>query len=296
MNSATNGMRFALAVASIAFALQVHGQSHDEHADYAEEREATDHSHHDQHAASDEPTMSERAHVPPEPPTNPLPPMSEERMIELMQMEDNAAFGKVLLERLEWREGEHAHSQDWDLQAFYGTDYNKLWIETEGARAKAQEVGRVEALWDRVISSWWSLQAGVRHDFSEGPSRTWAAVGLQGLAPYFFEVDAAIYVGEQGRTALRLEADYELLITQRLILQPSIELTAYGKDDVENGIGSGVSDLEIGFRLRYEIRREIAPYIGIQWERLFGDSADLARRTGDEVEEFSVLAGVRAWF
>lgn len=307
-------MRLGFLVAALPLTLQALAQSHDEHAnhdqhtDHGVPQAQEDHAGHGEHAEhaiepqTDEhahhagPTESERAHVPPEPPTRPLPHMSEERMIELMQMEDNAAFGMVLLEKLEWLEGQDEHSQAWDLQAFYGKDYNKLWIEFEGARADDEERGRVEALWDRVISSWWSLQTGIRQDFSDGPSRTWLAVGLQGLAPYFFEIDTALYVGEQGRTALRVEAEYEMLITQRWILQPTVEMSAYGKDDLENGIGSGVSDLEVGLRLRYEIRREIAPYVGVQWERLFGGSADIARAAGDDVDEISFVAGVRAWF
>jgi copper resistance protein B len=217
-------------------------------------------------------------------------------MIELMQMEDNAPFGMVLLDKLEWRNGERENSRVWDLQAFYGTDYHKLWLKSEGTRVHGEESGRVEALWDRVISSWWSVQTGVRYDFSEGPSRTWAAFGVQGLAPYFFELDAALYVAEHGRTALRVAAEYDALITQRLILQPSMQLAAYGKSDPENGIGSGVSDMEVGLRLRYEIRREIAPYVGVQWERLFGGSAELARSAGVDADELSVVVGVRAWF
>jgi copper resistance protein B len=307
-------MRFGFLAAAVSLSLQADAQSHDNHAnhdqhtDHGVQQAEQDHAGHDehtghamepradQHAQHAGPTESERAHIPPEPPANPLPHMSEERMIELMQMEDNAAFGMVLLDKLEWLEGEDEHSQAWDLQGFYGTDYNKLWLETEGTRADDEERGRVEVLWDRVISSWWSLQTGVRHDFSDGPSRTWAAVGLQGLAPYFFEIDTAFYVGEQGRTALRVEAEYEILITQRWILQPTIELSAYGKDDFENGIGSGVSDLELGLRLRYEIRREIAPYIGVQWERLLGGSEAIARAAGEDVDEVAFVAGVRAWF
>ena len=302
MSSLHSAMRFWLMMAALSMSLHAHAQSHDEHANHEDHAEHAEHAEHaldpraDDHAHHVEPTESERAHVPPDPPANPLPHMSEERMIELMQMEDNAAVGMVLFDKFEWREGEDEHSQAWDLQAFYGTDYKKLWIETEGARADDQEHGRVEVLWDRVISSWWSLQAGVRHDFLEGPSRTWAAVGLQGLAPYFFEIDAALYVGEQGRTALRLEAEYEMLITQRWVLQPTVELSAYGKDDLDNGIGSGVSDVEVAFRLRYEIRREIAPYVGVHWERLFGGSADIARGAEDDVDELSIVAGVRAWF
>jgi copper resistance protein B len=119
---------------------------------------------------------------------------------------------------------------------------------------------------------------------------------LQGLAPYFFEIDAAVYVGEQGRTAARFSADYDMLITQRWVLQPEIELELYGKDDPANGLGSGLADAELGLRLRYEIRREFAPYIGIHWERKFGRTADLAREAREDLDEVSFVAGLRAWF
>jgi copper resistance protein B len=151
-------------------------------------------------------------------------------------------------------------------------------------------------VWDRIISSWWSFQAGARQDFGEGPSRTWASIGLQGMAPYHFEIDATLYVGEQGRTAARLAGEYDLLITQRLILQPEIELEFYGKDDPANGIGSGLSEAGLGLRFRYEIRRELAPYVGVQWERKLGGTADLARNEGHDDSEVLFVAGLRAWF
>lgn len=242
------------------------------------------------------PTESERTHVPPDPPKNPLGDMSEERMIELMEMEDNAPYSFILLDQIEWREINDQDAQVWELQAFYGTDYNKIWFETEGERVGGEEEGRVELMWDRIISTWWSFQTGVRQDFGEGPSRTWADFGIQGLAPYFFEIDAAVYIGEQGRTAARFSGEYDMLITQRLILQPEIELELYGKDDPENGIGSGLSDVEVGLRLRYEIRREFAPYIGVHWERKFGETADFARAEGEDESDLVVVAGIRAWF
>jgi copper resistance protein B len=261
-----------------------------------------DHSNHSTQAhgaqiVEGERTESERSHVPPDPPTNPLPDMSRERMIELMQMSDQAAYSLILLDQLEGREQDDENALAWELQAFYGTDYNKLWFETEGEHvAAAEEEGRVELLWDRIISSWWSVQAGVRHDFGEGPARSWASVGIQGLAPYFFEIDAALDVGEQGRTAARFSGEHDLLITQRLILRPEVELDLYGKDDPANRIGAGLSDVEVGLRLRYEIRREFAPYIGIHWKRKFGKTADFARADGQDESDLVFVAGLRAWF
>ena len=309
MSIAREACTIALVVtASLAQAQEA--QDHTKHQHVSEEQadvldhsshqepqvEAQDHSSHADHGQHAQPTESERAHVPPDPPTHPMPDVSEQRMIELMQMEDNAPYGMILLDQFEWREIDNEDAQAWELQAYYGTDYNKLWFETEGERVEGEGSGPAELLWDRIISPWWSIQSGVRHDFSEGPSRTWAAIGLQGLAPYFFEVDTAFYLGEQGRTAARFSADYDMLITQRWVLQPEIEFQLYGKDDTANGLGSGLTDAELGIRLRYEIRREFAPYVGIHWERKFGETADLSRANGEDVDELSFVAGLRVWF
>lgn len=268
----------------------------DDHASH--ETPAMQHDQHAQHssAATDEPTESELAHIPPEPPQDFMRDMSKERMVELMQMEDDAPFSMVLLDQLEWRKVDDVDAQVWELDAWYGTDYNKIWFETEGERIDGEEEGRVELMWDRIIRRWWSFQTGIRQDFGPGPSRTWADFGVQGLAPYFFEIDAAVYIGEQGRTAFRFSSEYDMLITQRLILQPELEFNVYGKDDPENGIGSGLSDVEIGLRLRYEIRREFAPYVGVHWERKFGGTADLARDEGEDASDLIFVAGLRAWF
>jgi copper resistance protein B len=246
--------------------------------------------------ASDQPTESELAHIAPDPPQHVMGDMSSERMIELMQMEDDGEYGMVLLDQFEWQNRKGADTLAWELDAWYGDDYNKIWFETEGDRANGDEEGRVEVMWDRIISSWWSMQTGLRQDFGKGPARNWLDLGIQGLAPYFFDIDAALYIGEQGRTSLRFSGEYDMLLTQRLILQPELEVRAFGKDDPENGIGSGLSDVEVGLRLRYEIRREFAPYIGLHWERKFGRTANFARDEGDDPNEWVVVAGLHAWF
>lgn len=221
---------------------------------------------------------------------------SAEDMIELMDMDDAASFGMVLLDQLEWRKLDDRNALSWGGQAWYGNDYNKLWFKAEGERVDAQEEGSNELLWDRVVARWWNLQVGVRHDFGAGPSRTWAAFGVQGLAPYWFEIEATLYVGEEGRSAARFTGEYELLLTQRLILQPQIEFNLYGKDDPENGIGSGPADADVGLRLRYEIRREFAPYVGVVWLHRFGGTADLARAEGHDTSDLQWVAGLRMWF
>ena len=242
-------------------------------------------------------TQSEREHVPPDPPTQEVMPMSYRQMAEMMTMDDRARVGKVMLDRLDWRNANGDSLLEWDGAAWYGGDYNKLWFKSEGERRDGTtEDVRSELLWDRVISRWWSTQTGLRQDSGTGPSRTWAAFGVQGLAPYFFEVEATAYVGDGGRTAARVSSEYDLLLTQRLVLQPEAEINLYGKDDPERRIGSGVSDLQVGLRLRYEIRREFAPYVGLVWSRRFGRSADLARAAGDDPNDLQLLAGLRIWF
>jgi len=252
------------------------------------------HANHEEHQP--EPTESERAHVAPDPPQHPLHEMSNERMIELMQMEDNASFSMLLLDEMEWHEKNDRDAVHWDGEAWYGTDYDKAWLRSEGNRIGGDYQGLAELLWDRIVGRWWHAQAGVRHDFGAGPSREWLAVGVQGLAPHWFEVEATAYFGEQGRTAARFSGELELWLSQRLVLQPKIEFDLYGKADRRNAIGSGLADSEIGLRLRYEIRREIAPYVGLVWTRSYGDTANFARAVGHDVDELRFVAGLRLWF
>lgn len=248
-------------------------------------------------ADADEPTPSEREHVPPDPPSQGLHDMPYERMVEMMGMDDTGRFGKVLFDQLDWRKSDDASAIAWDVHAWYGSDYNKLWFKSEGERVSGNtEDARAELLWDRIFSRWWSVQAGLRHDFGQGPSREWLAFGVQGLAPYFFEIEATAYLGEEGRTAARFSAEYDLLLTQRLVLQPELEFNLYGKSDPERGIGSGFSDAQLALRLRYEIRREVAPYVGVAWVRHFGNTADLLRASGEDDNDVEFLAGIRFWF
>jgi copper resistance protein B len=238
----------------------------------------------------------ESNHVPPDPPTTELHDMSQSEMARMMQMNDASTLGKLLIDQLEWRHGDGDDGPAWDAQAWYGTDYNKLWFKTEGVRVgEVTEDARAELLWDRIFSRWWSLQAGARRDFGNGPPRDWLALGVAGLAPYFFNIEATAYVGDAGRTAARFRAQYELLFTQRLILQPALEVNAYGKDDQERHIGAGFSELQLGLRLRYEVRREFAPYLGIAWLRSLGKTAELVREAGEAPSVLQIAVGVRFW-
>ena len=212
-------------------------------------------------------------------------------------MHGNGALGMLLLDQLETVHGRDGNGQAWEVQGWYGNDEDKLWLRSEGEVSKGKvEDGNVEALWNHAIASYWGGQLGVRHDLGAGPGRDWVAFGVQGLAPYWFGLEATGYVGSSGRTAARFRTDYEVLFTQRLILQPELEFNLYGKDDPARGIGSGLSDVQFGLRLRYEIRREFAPYLGINWVRRFGSTADYARADGQRVFDQQLVAGFRIWF
>jgi copper resistance protein B len=218
-------------------------------------------------------------------------------MTGMQGMHGESVLASVLIDRLEQFHSDDANGQAIDAQGWVGSDLSKLWFKLDGERSDGRlGATRSEVLWNRAIAPYWGLQTGVRHDFGEGPGRNWAAIGVQGLAPYWFDVQATAYVGESGRTAVRLEAEYEVLLTQRLILQPDVEMNFYGKDDPARDIGRGLSDLDIGLRLRYEITRKVAPYVGVVWSRKFGKTADFARAANGEVEDTQLVAGVRLWF
>jgi copper resistance protein B len=296
--------------AALAFAHRTSAQeTHD--ADPGAHPQVHDHANatakpHDPSAHADEPraeTVEAKPagtgsdHVPPPPPQTPMMPMSNAAMIDAMQMDDNATFAMFKLSRFERAFSDDGPSTDWKADAWIGGDIDKLWLRSEGEHAHGGlEQADVEVFWNHAVAAFWDTQLGVRQDFGQGPNRTWAAFGIQGLAPYWFEVDLTGYVGDSGRTALRAEIDYEILLTQRLILQPRLEVNAYGKSDPTAGIGSGLDDAQAGLRLRYEIRREFAPYVGVEWVRRFGQGTDFVREAGQPARETQWIVGVRIWF
>ena len=224
-----------------------------------------------------------------------MPAMSYSEMARTMQMDDTARTGRVLLDQLEWRNASAGAGAVWEGEAWYGGDYDKLWFRTEGERVRGTADARLELLWDRIVARWWNLQLGARESLGNGPPRTWVAGGVQGLAPQWFDIEVTLYAGEAGRTAARLRGEYELRLTQRLIVQPEAEINLYGKPDPARQLGSGLTDLDLGLRVRYEIRRELAPYVGLAWRRLFGGTADRARAAAVSPSDLEVLAGVRLW-
>ncbi|MDE2598428.1 MAG: copper resistance protein B [Rhodocyclaceae bacterium] len=217
---------------------------------------------------------------------------------EAMEMGDAKNFAALLVDRLERSHSSQSNATAYELQAWYGSAFNKLTLKAEGEVADSRvEEARTELLWSRAFATFWDTQVGVRNDTGhDTASRNWLAFGVQGLAPYWFEVDATAYVGQHGRTALRLSAEYELLLTQRLILQPRIEANLYGKEDTEAEVGRGLSNGTAGLRLRYEFSRQFAPYIGVERQQYFGDSADFVQAAGGRRGETRVVAGVRLWF
>ncbi|EIF42879.1 putative copper resistance protein B [gamma proteobacterium BDW918] len=236
----------------------------------------------DPHAYSDGYTLTEGPYAQPGP--------------RQLKLADEHAFWSVLGDRLEYQED--SDSTVYDIQAWYGTTYNRFVIKAEGDIADGTlEESSTELLWGHALNAYFDTQFGVRLDqYDEGKDRQWLAIGMQGLAPYWFELDVTAYVGDDGRTALSAEAEYELLLTQRLILQPRAELNLYGKDDLDNRLGSGLSDLALGLRLRYEFSRQFSPYIGVEWTDTYGDTADYRRAAGQDTSGTQFVAGLRFWF
>jgi copper resistance protein B len=212
-------------------------------------------------------------------------------------MDDNPAFAHVLLEQFEDRTSGAEHAFRYDGQGWYGTDTDKLWVKSEGQVADRGrfEDGQHEILYDRAISTFFDLQAGLRLDADDGPTREWGAIGVQGLAPYFFDVEATAYFSDRGAAA-RLKASYDLLITQLLILQPQAELNFYSDSDRARGVGSGLSDIDAGLRLRYEVSRKFAPYVGVSYQGKFGQAAAFIRQDHESTDDVRFAFGVRAWF
>lgn len=208
------------------------------------------------------------------------------------------AFSQLMPDRLEYRAGKGRDSYHWEGEGWIGGDIHRFAFKTEGEGDIGGRLERaeVQALYSRAIDPWFNLEAGVRQDFRPGPQRSYAVIGIEGLAPYWFEVGAQAFLSDKGDAHLRLEGSYDQRITQRLILQPAVEMNIAAQHVPELGIGSGITDFELGLRLRYEIAREFAPYVGVNWERKLGDTADYARAAGERASATSLVMGVRFWF
>lgn len=214
---------------------------------------------------------------------------------------DNEVFATLKADRFEhqWRE----HDEEiflWDVQGWIGNDDHKLYLESEGEvrldEGDEVEGAMAELLYSRTISPFWDLQAGIRHDFEPNPERTFLALGIQGLAPQMFEIDATAYLSEDGDLSALIEAEYEIMLTQRLVAIPRLEAGLSLQDVPEYGQWQGITDVTIGARLLYQIRREFAPYLGATWTRKVGETAHMVDKAGGDVDSGAVVAGVRFWF
>jgi copper resistance protein B len=232
-----------------------------------------------------------------------IPPITDEdRKAAFPDVEGHAVHDKrigyfILLDQLEWQLGEGINGVTIDSRGWVGRDRDRLWFRAEGDHDDGHfEQAHAHVLYGRQVSRWWDVVAGIRQDVRPAPAQTWAAVGVQGLAPQWFEIEATAYVGASFRTHARVEVEYELLLTNRLILQPLLEVEIVGKSDPERRVGAGLSTTDAGFRVRYEFTREIAPYVGVTWNNRWGKTADYAEAAGEDTGSARFVTGVRLWF
>ena len=214
-----------------------------------------------------------------------------------MGMDDDPLLARIMVDQLEVREADADDPIVWEMAAWIGKDLHKIWLKTEGERVSGEtEEAELQLLYSRAFSPFWDFQTGWRRDIKPQPERDWFAIGVKGLAPYLFEVDATLFVGESDQIGARLQAEYEYMLTQKWVLSPEIEINLHARDDEELRTGSGLSDMELGVRLRYEMRREFAPYIGVNGWRKYGKTADFTEADGEKTDDVQLVAGFRAWF
>lgn len=209
---------------------------------------------------------------------------------------DQVTYLHGLLDQFEGRFGADA-SFRWEGEGWVGGDFNRLWLKSEGevTRGKVED-GQQEVFYDRPITSYFDLQAGGRYDLDSRRARGWGALGVEGFAPYYFTVSATAYASDTGHYAAKLQLANEIRLTQRLIVEPEAELNLYSRSDPAGGVGSGLSDLDAGLRMRYEISRKFAPYVGLTYEKKIAQTANLVRADGERVDDVRFTAGIRSWF
>ncbi|NWG54731.1 MAG: copper resistance protein B [Hydrogenophilaceae bacterium] len=274
----------------------------------------------DPHAGHDMPAMAmpdvqTSADNPGRPPEDPPPPAAEGAPVHAADLyfdpavmaaarqqlrAENGAMrtGAIMIDQLEAAFTDDHDGYAWNAQAWYGGDINRVWIKTEGEGVIDEEIedAELQLLYSRAVAPYWDVQTGVRQVYTPDADRTDLVVGVQGLAPYWFEVNAAAFLSTEGELRARAEAEYDLRLTQRLILQPSVEVNLSAEDIPEMEIGAGVTNIELGARLRYEFTRRFAPYVGVEWSAATGDTRDIIQTAGGDAEETRFLVGVRAWF
>ncbi len=281
-------------------------KSKHEHEAEATPKQPTDpHAGHDMSRSADMDTTKPAGTEPPPalPPDNAAdhlfsPAEMEAARAQLRREHGGARLGMILLNLAEYQVRSRRDGFRWDGEGWFGGDLNRLVVKSEGEGAVGEDVddAEVQLVYSRAISPYFDLQGGIRYDFEPNPSRSYGTIGFEGLAPYWFEAEGALFLSERADVLARLEGHYDQPITQRLILQPRAEFNLAAQNVPENGIGSGLSDVELGLRVRYEIRREIAPYLGVSWQHKVADTAKFARREGERVTSTSFVLGMRMWF
>ncbi len=224
--------------------------------------------------------------------------MTRARRVMMVEDGGGQTFAQLVVDIAEIQTGDGGGSYRWEGEGWWGGDIHRLVVKSEGEGALRDRLdsAEVQALYSRAIGPYFNLQAGIRHDIRPTPTRSFAVVGIEGLAPYWFEVEAAAFLSTKGELLARVEGYYDQRLTQRLIVQPRVELNLSAQDIRTTGTGSGLTTAEAGLRLRYEVAREFAPYVGVHWERSFGDTRRFARAGGDGTGGIGVVAGIRAWF
>lgn len=287
----------------------MHGMDHSAHqmdsvSEPAPEHQHQDHSGHDMSETSGAGTDAAPGNALP-------PPIAHDRAADsyygaeamaaaeaaMMGDHGSAQYAKLAFDLAEYQFRDGKDGYRWEAEAWFG-DLDRLVIKSkgEGTFGEGLDHGEAQALYSKALDPWWNLQAGVRQDLAPGPVRTHATVGIEGRAPYQFEVQAAAFLSHKGELTARVEGSYDQRITQRLILQPRAELDFSAQDIADYQLGSGLTSAELGLRLRYEIRRELAPYLGVSWTRAIGETADIARAGGESASSTSWVIGLKSWF
>lgn len=289
-------------IAAVALALSpvvTAAQEHAHHPQMQEAQPSTDVPVQD--AASEEHAGHDHSGPSAEQPRTPIPVLTEADRVAAKPpathaMHDNAVNRFLLFDRLEWNEGEH-EAMAWEVEGWLGTDTDRLWLRSEGKAVRSGgDHAHLELLYGHSISPWWDVLVGLRHEDDAGENRNSLALGIRGLAPQKIEVAATAYLDGAGRSSLQLEFGYEAWLSERWILHPELKLTGYGRSDPDRDIGAGLTSIEAGLRLRYEVTRQFAPYIGLEYEQAFGETAGFRRREGQRVRDLSLVLGVRFWF
>lgn len=232
----------------------------------------------------------------------PIPPVTDTDRIAARPpaahaMHDSAVHSFFLFDRLEFADGEHGSAFAWEAEGWIGTDTKRLWLRSEGEAVRdGGDHAELELLYGHSVSPWWDVLIGLRHQHDGGENRESLAVGIRGLAPQKIEVAATAYLDTSGTADLRLKLGYDAWLSERWILHPELEFNAHGRSDPDRGTGAGLGTAQAGLRLRYEITRQFAPYIGIEYEQAFGGTADLRRREGEAVRDTRLVLGLRVWF